>query len=240
MADDTKTLKMWKEAVSATKDCLPLEVLERMVESSATDPKAAAHLAECPHCQTELAMLKSFEASVPSADEGAAVAWIAAQLERKQNAPAAQQAVTRVPFWRAIFRVPYLAGAAALAVMLALGVSLYKAGDSDGRSTISNNVGTGSVRSGSVRLVSPVGDLQQAPVEFRWEAVSGASSYSIELKDVAGVVLASAKSTRNILAVTPEMKANISSGKPLKWKVTALDASGREVASSAAENFKVK
>ncbi len=31
-------------------------------------------------------MLKNFEQSAPSADEGAAVAWIATQLERQQKA----------------------------------------------------------------------------------------------------------------------------------------------------------
>src|SRR6478672_672483 len=91
MADNKNNLKMWQAAASATDECLPLEVLERMTESNSADPKAAAHLAECVHCQTELSMLKSFEASVPSTEEGAAVAWIAAQLERKQNASLIQR-----------------------------------------------------------------------------------------------------------------------------------------------------
>jgi hypothetical protein len=239
MADNTKIQQMWHEAASATEDCLPLEKLEKMTESSSADPKAAAHLAECPHCQTELSMLKSFEASVPSADEGAAVAWIAAQLERKQNAPAAKQAVARVPFWRTMFRVPYLAGAAALAAVLVLGISLYHGGDKEGPGNISPGIGHGNFR-GGIHLVSPVGDVTQAPVEFRWEAVSGANNYVVELKDVTGKTLASAKSTQNVLPVTPEMKANMSSGKPLSWKVTALDASGNAVADSSGGSFKIK
>ena len=241
MADNTKTQQMWQEAASATKDCLPLEVLERMTESASADPKATAHLAECPHCQTELSMLKSFEASVPSADEGAAVAWIAAQLERKQNAPVAKQAVVRMPFWRTMFRVPYLAGAAALAAVLILGISLHNAGNQQGPSKIGGGeYGKSPFRSGAVHLVGPVGDLPQTPAEFRWDAVTGASSYSVELKDVAGMTLATAKSTQNVLPVTPEMKANMSSGKPLTWKVTALDAAGNAVADSSGGNFKIK
>jgi hypothetical protein len=241
MADNTKTQQMWHDAASATKECLPLEVLERMTESSSADPKAASHLAECPHCQTELAMLKSFEESTPSADEGAAVAWIAAQLERNQKAPVAKQAVARVPFWRAMFRAPYLAGAAALAVVLVLGISLYHGGNQEGPSKIGGgNYGKSPFRGGAIHLVSPVGDLPQAPAEFRWDAVPEASSYQVELKDVAGITLASAKSTRNVLPVTPEMKANMTSGKPLAWKVTALDASGNAVADSSGGSFKIK
>ena len=240
MADNTKTLKMWQSAVSSTEDCLPLEVLERMTESSSAEPKAAAHLADCPRCQTELSMLKSFESSVPAEGEGAAVAWIAAQLQRKQNAQSVKPVVARVSFWRSMFRVPYLAGAAALAVVLALGVSLHNAGNQEGPA----RVGRGSYnhndfRAGAIHLKSPIGDLNQAPAEFRWEAMNGASSYSIELKDAIGTVLATAQSKQNVLAVTPEMKANMLSGKPLKWKVTALDAAGNEIANSTGGDFKV-
>jgi hypothetical protein len=239
MADNTKTLKMWQEAAAETKECLPLETLERMVDNTSGDAKAAAHLAGCAHCQTELAMLKNFELSMPSADEGAAVAWIAAQLERQQNAPVAQQKAAAVPFWRTMFRIPYLAGAAAMAAALIFGISLYHE-NSDGPGRINPGLGSGQFRSGSIHLVSPIAEQTSAPSEFRWDAVQGASSYTVELKDVAGITLATAKSSQNVLPVTPEMKANITAGKPLKWKVTALDANGREIANSSMEQFKVK
>jgi hypothetical protein len=239
MADNTQTAKIWQEAAAATKDCLPLEVLEQMADNTSRDAKAAAHLAACAHCQTELAMLKNFEQSTPSADEGAAVAWIAAQLERRQNAPVAQQKVAAVPFWRTMFRVPYMAGAAALAAVLIVGISLYH-GNSDGPGRINPSLGGGQFRSGAIHLVSPVSDVPQAPAEFHWDAVQGASSYQVELKDVAGITLASAKSSQDVLPATPEMKANMISGKPLKWKVTALDANGKEIANSSTEQFKVR
>ena len=239
MADNTKTAKIWQEAVAQTKDCLPLETLERMMQNASADPKAAAHLADCAHCQTELAMLRSFEQSTPSADEGAAVAWITAQLERQQNASTSQQKITRVPFWRTMFRVPYMAGAAALAVVLIFGISLYH-GNSDGPGKINPGLGSGNFRSGSIHLVSPIADQNNAPAEFRWDAVQGASSYSVELKDVAGITLASARSSQNVLPVTAEMKSNMLSGKPLKWKVSALDAAGKEIANSNAEQFKIR
>ena len=239
MADNTKTAKIWQQAAAATEDCLPLETLERMVDNTSRDTKAAAHLAGCAHCQTELAMLKNFEQSTPSADEGAAVAWIAAQLERRQNAPVTQQKVATVPFWRTMFRVPYLAGAAALAAVLIFGFSLYH-GNSDGPGKLNPGLGNGQFRSGAIHLVSPIADQTSAPAEFHWDAVQGASSYLVELKDVAGITLATAKSSQNVLPVTPEMKADMTSGKPLRWKVTAMDATGKEIANSSTEQFKVK
>jgi hypothetical protein len=62
----------------------------------------------------------------------------------------------------------------------------------------------------------------------------------VELKDVAGITLATAKSSQNVLPVSPDMKAVMISGKPLKWKVTALDANGKEIANSSMEQFKVR
>jgi hypothetical protein len=236
---DNNTAKIWQEAASATKDCLPVEVLERLMEkaSAPADAKAAAHLSSCAHCQTELAMLKSFETAEPSANEGAAVAWIAAMLQRQQGAPADQSSVPRVSFWRSMFRVPYLAGAAALALMLALGISLYNS-DSGKGGLKGPDVGT--IYRGGIKLLSPTGDLTQAPGEFRWEAVPGAASYTVELTDVLGTPLASASSTQPVLEASPQMKAIMLAGKPIKWKVSARDSSGKVIATSNAGNFKIK
>jgi hypothetical protein len=242
MADNITSGRMWKDAASATEDCLLLDVLGRMMENAPADPKTAAHLAGCPHCHTELTMLKNFETSAAGADEGAAVVWVAAQLQRQQSGPARQSAALPVlPFWRSLFRMPYLAAAAAAAIVLALGVSLYSPGiPADGPRRVTNPQGIGVYRASAVHLESPSGNLAQAPAEFRWEAYPGAASYTVEITDVLGTVLSSAQSTQTSLATSPNMQANIWPGKPLKWKVTARDASGKAIADSSAQGFKVK
>jgi hypothetical protein len=71
-----------KSALVAKPDCLSLEQLE----SLAADPaRSHPHLAQCPRCQAELALLKSFESSEPLPNEGAAVAWISSHLERNST-----------------------------------------------------------------------------------------------------------------------------------------------------------
>jgi len=235
---DNGNLKVWQDAAGAGKDCLPLEVLEKFTEGKPVDAKAQAHLSGCAHCQTELSMLKDFEAANPSADEGAAVAWIAAELQRRQTAAAASSSTIRASFWRSLFRVPYLAGAAALAAVLVLAISLYHPGAGPGP-VKGPDYGT-TYRSGEVKLLSPAGDQAQAPDEFRWEAVQNAASYKVELTDVLGTVLAGATSTQPQLAATPEMKAAMRSGMPIKWKVTALDSSGKSIAESSGGKFKIK
>jgi len=236
---DANNLKTWQQAAAASKDCLPLEVLEHFTQNAPADAKAAAHLESCAHCQTELSMLKDFEAATPAANEGAAVAWIAAQLERQQLGSAAKpETVARVPFWRNLFRVPYLAGAAALAAVLALAISLYHP-DSGHPSLGGPQTGIGSFR-GEFKLLAPTGELAQAPTEFRWEAVAGAASYRLELTDAVNLPLASATTNQPQIETTPEMKAAMQTRMPIKWKVTALDASGKSIGESNAGSFKIK
>jgi len=235
MADNT--LKIWQEAASAGKDCLNLETLERLADNPSSDAKAAAHLAGCAHCQTELAMLQSFEAATPSPDEGAAVAWITSQLQRRQPGAPRQAPVVRVSFWRNLFRVPYLAGAAAVALILIVAISLYQSGSVRPQPGPSAGI---IYRNNQVRLQAPLGDLTQPANEFRWEAVPGAASYKVQLSDVLDQMIASATSTQPELAVTPEMKAAMRPGVPLLWKVIALDASGKTIAESTGGKFRVK
>lgn len=234
MAGNTHNANIWQEAVAATKDCPTLEVLERVMEKSSSDPKAAAHVAECPHCQSEMAMLQSFESSIPSENEGAAVAWIAAQLERNQKAPAAQSSAKVIPFWRAMFRLPYMAAAAALVVAITLGVSLYH---SDNGQPIIHVPQSGIYRGGDIKLTTP-SDLSQAPNQLTWEAVPGASGYSVEVDDVTGDKIWESKSTTNSINLDPGVKAKMVPGKPLKWTVTAVDANGKDLATGKG-NFRV-
>ncbi|HET9366188.1 MAG TPA: hypothetical protein VFP71_14375 [Candidatus Angelobacter sp.] len=236
---DTNNLKTWQEAAAATKDCLPLEVLERFTEEAPADAKAAAHLESCAHCQTELSMLKDFEAATPSADEGAAVAWIAVQLQRQQLGGSAKPTIARVSFWRNLLRVPYMAGAAAMIAVLVLAISLHHPEPGQPRLGGPSNIGL--LRSGEVKLLSPTtSDLAQPPNEFRWEAVQGAASYKIDLMDALDKPLASATSSQPQIETTPEMKAAMQARMPIKWKVTALDSSGKTIAESSGGSFKIK
>jgi len=225
MAGNNNNAKIWQDAVAATKECPTLEVLEKVMEQSSSEPEAAAHAAGCAHCQAEMAMLKSFESSVPAEHEGAAVAWIAAQLERNQKAPAAKASSNVVPFWRSLFRVPYMAAAAALIAAIALGVSLYH--PEGGKPHLGvPNVG---VYRGEIHLTT-VGDLNQPPYQLTWAAVPGASSYVIEVDDVSGDKMWESRSAQNSITVDSQLKTLLRPGKPLNWTVTALDATGKELA----------
>jgi hypothetical protein len=231
MAANIDNSKIWQDAVSATPECPGIEMLEKVMEGTAQDPKTQNHVSTCPHCQSELAMLRKFESAEGSPDEGAAVAWIAAQLQRNQNNAAAKPVREAVPFWRTMFRVPYMAAAAALIAAVTLGISFYESENI--RKPSFSNIGNDSpLRSGQIRLNNPVGDLAKAPDQMNWEAVNGASSYSVVIRarDIDNTLVWQGESNQNSLTVSPELKSKIRPGKPLTWKVTALDSTGKELA----------
>lgn len=235
MADKANNPTIWQEAVSAGKDCLSIEALEN-VELGSADPKAQ-HVAACPHCQTELAMLRSFEAAVPSADEGAAAAWIAAKLQRAQQTPVPQPK-GQLLAWRSFFKVPYMAAAAALIIAIAVGVSLYDGGKGPGQ--INGNIGVGNFRTESIRLIGPAGPLAQVPDQFQWEAVAGAANYTVDIMEVDNHVAWSGQTSQTSLVAASEVKTLAAiPHKPLLWKVTARDASGKVIAESSAQRFQV-
>jgi hypothetical protein len=232
MAANNNNAKIWQDAVSATKDCPGIEMLEQVMEGSAQDPRTQKHVSTCPHCQSELAMLRRFEYAEGSPEEGAAVAWIAAQLERNQNSAAAKPARQAIPFWRAMFRVPYMAAAAAVIVAATLGISLYLNEDFK-KPPLNPNIGFGGpIRSGEIRLTNPIGDLSQPPDQLSWEPVAGAVRYAIVINamDIDHTVIWQGQTSLNALTVGPDIRSKIRPGKPLKWKVTAFDSNGKELA----------
>ena len=235
MNEEIRMPKVWRDAVSAGENCLCLEDLERFLEGSPSDEKSAQHLARCPHCQAELAMLRSFEESVPRNGDQAAVQGIADHLRSAQGA---QQTPARVGFWRPLLTVPQLAGVAAL-MLMGLGISLYVSNRQERPSLSIQPSGSQAMRSGDIRLAGPSGELDQPPESLHWDAFPLAKSYSVQILEVDGTVLWQGEATENVLLANSEVKAKIRPGKTLLWKVTAMDSSGRPLAVSSANTFRV-
>ena len=234
--------RIWRDAMASGDDCLDLSVLERIADAgpSGADAKAAAHLAQCPHCQTELAMLKRFESAEPLEGEGAAVAWIAAQLQRNRPGESGTLAPRRVSVWQSIFTGAFswkpLAAALALVFVFGAGYLVMR----DGKPPVVVPELGGNFRSGVVKLVGPSGEIGGVPAQLEWKAANGAKGYSIELLEVDGTVLAKLQTAETHLTLKPEQTRFMLPGKPITWRVTALDANGKEIPNSAGQmQFKV-
>lgn len=235
--------RIWQDAMASGEDCLDLAIIERIADNgpSAVDAKASAHLAQCPHCQTEVSMLKRFESAEPIEGEGAAVAWITAQLQKNGVGESVSSSETsRVSVWRSIFSGAFawkpLAAALALVFVFGAGYMVMQNGKPP---VIVPELG-GSFRSGVVQPVGPSGEISGAPAQLEWKALDGAKGYSIELMEVDGTVLAKVQTAETHLTLKAEQTRFMLPGKPITWRVTALDANGNAIPNSAGQmQFKV-
>lgn len=236
--------ELLKSALMASPECLSAEQLEQVMEPGTPAPRLAAHLAECPRCQAELTLMKKFLGDERLEHEGAAVAWISAELERSLpqiTGRAAGRVGTVAGSWWSRWwsstggRVAVAASAVAV---LALAAVVWMRPTEP---VIVADAGKHEVvmRAEGVTGLSPEGDLKTAPVELTWEAAAGAAAYRVELMEVDESVLWSSESSGTRVAVPETVQRKMLPGKPMLWRVTALDGSGKAVATSAEERFRV-
>ena len=197
------------------------------------------HLDGCSHCRTELATLREFESAEPRADEVASVNWIQSELQRrapqivKAASPKPASLLDKLRLWAGeLFSAPrrmQLSLAAASLLLVAFtGVYHHRSGEPP----LSAPSGQQVWRSGQFSAVSPVGDITQAPVEFRWESVAGATEYQIQVAEVDGTVVWSAESGQTRIETPESIRRLFQPGRTLQWTVVARNAAHEKIAST--------
>ena len=88
--------------------------------------------------------------------------------------------------------------------------------------------------------IAPLGDMAAVPTVLRWQPVTGAAQYRVRLLDVAQseVWTATAVSTAE-LAIPAPAQSLMLPRKTLFWQIDALDAQGKTIGRSRAEQFRV-
>jgi hypothetical protein len=232
--------------LSPSRSCASPAQLERMGEPGTA---MSDHVASCPRCQAERALLREFEAATPLAHEQAAVAWISHRLEQLFSSAeplGVQQARLRrgftTPWWRRWLAFPSFNSAglafSAVLVAVALGVGLREA--QKPRLAEPRNAGATALRSGGLTALSPVGELQEAPTALRWEPMPGANSYSVRMTEVDNVEVWTTQTSATSVVLPPQVLTRVVPGKPLLWQVTAKDLAGGTVAQSAIQRFRLR
>jgi hypothetical protein len=236
-----------ESALAATGECLSPATLESFVsvQTPVAGRSGAAHLAHCSRCQAELQLLKSFITSEPLPDEGAAVAWISAELERalpkikgRQRSGPARVGVASWWWpraWMGGFGRLALAGMC-FAVIFIAAVFLTRPKApviiADGRM---RDVIT---RSEQVAGLLPTGDTPVKPSELRWEAVPKATGYKVELTEVDESPLWTTQTLNTSVTLPSIIVARLLPGKTVLWRVTALAGNGNVIATSQIERFR--
>ena len=214
-----------RRALQPTPDCLTEEGL--LAPGSEIEIQ---HLASCARCQAELKLMNQFFSEESTPEEEKIVNRIARQLERNP--------VARVPGWKSWFTLPRLSAIslalASLLVVVSLRMTMREAPvvDESG-SNVSN------FRSGVVKLIAPLGDVAVAPQAFTWEAVANAARYRVNLLEVDQNIVWNGEINTFSMVVPVKIRAKMVPAKTLLWQVEALDASGKVIASSAPERFRV-
>ena len=223
-----------KEVFRPRAECPPVEELVLMLEgSSGREQKRSCeeHVAHCIRCEAEVALFRRFESGQPGREEREPVEAIVARL-RKQS-PAKP-----VRWWREVWRprilMPASVALATLAVVIAINVEmppLLREPSAPG--------GLDVVRSGRLVVIAPVNDISQAPRELRWQAVRGAARYRVRLLEVDKTELWRATVTDSSATLPPEIAARVTPLKTLLWDVEGIDETGRPVASSGIQSFRL-
>jgi hypothetical protein len=226
--------KNLKSIFSETPECLTADELEALLGTPAADERwlpARAHLAQCPHCQAELAMLSSFLSPEVSAEERPHVQAIVQRL--RANSPAATE-----PWWRRIFRpaalVPVSLALTAIALVLTFEAN-HRTAEVIGAMHTSDVM-----RSQTLEAVEPVGGITSVPEFLSWKPVAGAAKYAVRLMEVDRTTLWSEQATSTSVIIPAEIRSKITPLKTLVWEVEAMDASNNVLASTGLKRFKLE
>lgn len=232
-------------ALAAKPDCLSLKELEQLAE----DPsRKHPHLAACPRCQADLAMLKEFESGTALADEGAAVAWISSHLERRLDQIKSPGGIPRryptgatAGWFSRLFgsaSARWLIPIAAVVVIAAVSVILLRTSK---QPELRADLGSGPTvyRSQAVEVIGPSGELPEAPKDLQWKPFPGAAQYKVSIMEVDRVALWSGTTNYTSLTIQNSTRTKMLPGKPVLWQVSALDSQGRVLAVSQLQRFSV-
>jgi len=232
-----------KSELAPTPQCLSIDELGKL---SAEQAGAHRHVSVCARCQTELALLREFESDKPMPGEGAAVAWMSAQLERRlggiKNTTAEtnrSRAASIQSSWLArLFAIPGFPIAAPIAAAAIVAAALLWL-RSPREPELQANLGSGPTvyRSTEVQTIAPIGNLQKTPDAMQWKAVERAASYKILLSEVDQTEVWTAQTSDTSLTIPRAVVAKMKVGKPFLWKVSALDTNGQVLATSQPQRF---
>jgi hypothetical protein len=230
-------------ALRPGENCLPVEQLEKLVIEDSTPPPALVeHIRSCAYCMTQLQLLREFSAGTLKESETDAVRLITARLRERSGEIFDRP---RVPgeapetWWRTFWRTPWLRPAAlalaGVAIVVVLSVQMRNGPPGIRPPRPEQEV----LRSNTVSILAPAGDIREVPNEIRWRSAPNAVRYQARLLEVDGSELWKAETTSNRIELPATIRARVVPAKTLLCEVWAFDASGNQVARSATVRFRL-
>ena len=168
-------------------ECPSIERLGRYVDGGLTleeRRREEPHIAACPNCQAELALLQAFATPAIRDDDAKVVRWGVEELRRREpeifDDGSLKDLYVRRWLW-----IGRLRPALALAVVLLMLGGGYYLGN-QGTPRLPADIGSSpdATRSLSVTVRGPIGDQASVPARLQWEPVNGAARYRVRLSEV--------------------------------------------------------
>ncbi|MCU1232137.1 MAG: hypothetical protein JWP63_104 [Candidatus Solibacter sp.] len=223
----------FQSALGRTAECPDLEALA----GEPRTPEIERHIAACGYCRAELALLHEFESAEPGPEELASVQWIESELRRRSAADGPSPTLwERLSGWvspggqRAWVMV-----AASLMVLVAAGLIFRPNGPVGVPSAPHGTVW----RSGKFAAVGPVGEIAASPNEFRWEGVTGAAGYRVQLMEVDRTVIWTGESTGTSITIPDTVRGQLKPGRSFQWQAVAQNAAGEQLAATDLQSFHI-
>jgi hypothetical protein len=226
-----------KTALAPAEGCLSTEGIGRFADGALpADEQAAAsaHVRACLSCQGELALLQAVTSPAPRPGEAEIVRDGVGYLDKRAGEIMGAETAAQRPRLRP--SVPRLAAAAAVVLAVAGGLYLRR----DRAPALPGRVSEEDVtRSPAVVVRGPIGDQGEAPRRFEWVAVTGAARYRARLMEVDRREVWSASTPVPGLDLPLPVRDSLTAPRTLLWEVTAYDASGRPIAESGMQSFRL-
>jgi hypothetical protein len=235
-----------KRMFGAGPGCLRVEQLSGLVDGSldaAGTALAHDHVSRCAYCRNELALLNEFRSAQPRADEVASLEWMGSELDRRMAGAFKQSERRKGPSlssvklgdFFSIFSWRGFALAAASLMVAAIVGNYYWRPAGPGRPVVTR--GSEVWRSSQVIVLTPIGDVEKAPSELKWQPINGAARYQVRLLEVDRSEIWRAESGVPEQTLPVELRAKMVPGRTFLWEVSAFDRAGRKVAGSNLQQF---
>lgn len=236
MADEPAGRDLIRNAMGPGRDCMPVEMLEQCVDPASIPPDLAGHLDSCAYCRAELELLRSF-LRAPNSDEAKAVRMIT----KRMQLPGSAAKPAPFSWWKGLFHIRWLSPAAvAMAgVLFAVAVGLEWRHGTEPRINVPNQPETEVLRSGSISVIAPLGDLTEVPNRIAWQPVSGAAQYQVRLLEVDRTQLWNTSTSATEAEIPAAIRSKVVPAKTLLIQVSAMDHSNRKLAESDFVRFRL-
>jgi hypothetical protein len=186
------------------------------------------HLFNCPSCFAKVSEKAEFLAVIKARGE-----TLFGDLERtgpEKTGPAAR--------FLAMLSPRQWAATAVTAAMILAAVILFLPGNRDAGFPELPIVGD-TVRGGSVTLISPLGDIPEAPKELRWESAGEGVEYQYRIAIESGERLWSATTSETSISLPEDVKSGMTAGIEYSWQVKAFSPQGALTAASNLMRFRI-